>query len=85
MALFNCPECRKEISDKANSCPYCGLPFNQSTEFVFKSLEPSAQPLKNKQQSFGCGTVILIVFLIGFLSSIFIPMMASYRSKVKSA
>ena len=24
MALINCPECGKEISDKANACPNCG-------------------------------------------------------------
>ena len=24
MALINCPECGKEISDKAESCPNCG-------------------------------------------------------------
>lgn len=26
MALINCPECGKEISDKANMCPNCGNP-----------------------------------------------------------
>lgn len=27
MALIKCPECSKEISDKANSCPNCGCPL----------------------------------------------------------
>lgn len=27
MALMNCPECGKEISDQAESCPYCGYPL----------------------------------------------------------
>ena len=27
MALINCPECNKEISDKATSCPNCGFPL----------------------------------------------------------
>ena len=27
MALIMCPECGKEISDKALSCPNCGLPI----------------------------------------------------------
>lgn len=27
MALINCPECGKEISDKAKSCPNCGCPI----------------------------------------------------------
>lgn len=26
MALINCPECNKQISDKAIACPHCGLP-----------------------------------------------------------
>ena len=26
MALIKCKECNKEISDKANSCPHCGVP-----------------------------------------------------------
>ena len=28
MALIKCPECGKEISDKAKSCPKCGYPIN---------------------------------------------------------
>jgi len=31
MALIKCPECGKEISDKAGSCPNCGCPIKQST------------------------------------------------------
>ena len=30
MALINCPECGKEISDKAIACPNCGCPVNNS-------------------------------------------------------
>lgn len=28
MALIKCPECGKEISDKAKSCPNCGNPMD---------------------------------------------------------
>lgn len=28
MALITCPECKKQVSDKANSCPNCGYPMN---------------------------------------------------------
>lgn len=31
MALINCPECNKKISDKANSCPNCGYPMNSKS------------------------------------------------------
>jgi len=29
MALMNCPECGKEISDKAKICIYCGYPLEE--------------------------------------------------------
>ena len=31
MALITCPECGQSISDKAASCPYCGLPLHIQT------------------------------------------------------
>ena len=31
MALIKCPECGKEISDKAISCPNCGNPMNSQS------------------------------------------------------
>lgn len=27
MALINCPECKKQVSDKASACPNCGYPL----------------------------------------------------------
>ena len=30
MALISCPECSKEISDKADVCPQCGFPIAKS-------------------------------------------------------
>ena len=29
MALINCPECGKEVSDKANICIHCGFPLQE--------------------------------------------------------
>lgn len=34
MALISCPECGKEISDKAFACPNCGNPMNQQSQQV---------------------------------------------------
>lgn len=31
MALINCPECNKEISDKATVCPNCGYPIQKQS------------------------------------------------------
>lgn len=39
MALINCPECDKQISDKAKACPNCGFPIeamNKSDEIVLQ-------------------------------------------------
>ena len=33
MALINCPECNREISDKAKSCPHCGFPINVNNTY----------------------------------------------------
>lgn len=43
MAMINCPECGKEVSDKAKTCPNCGAPIAPQKEF--KTEEPSSQPL----------------------------------------
>lgn len=37
MALINCPECGKEISDKAASCPNCGCPIANDQQENFDS------------------------------------------------
>lgn len=29
MALINCPECDKQVSDKAKACPNCGFPIDE--------------------------------------------------------
>lgn len=39
MALIKCPECGKEISDKATSCPNCGYSVDK------KSVKESRDPL----------------------------------------
>ena len=32
MAIIECPECKKEISDKANVCVHCGFPIKEYLE-----------------------------------------------------
>lgn len=32
MAMINCPECGKKISDQASNCPNCGYIINKSSE-----------------------------------------------------
>ncbi len=44
MALINCPECEKQISDKAPACPNCGVPLG----------DPSPAPTSTGTGSIGC-------------------------------
>lgn len=39
MALMNCPECGKEVSSFAVSCPGCGCPIAKKEEYVLIKLE----------------------------------------------
>ena len=45
MALINCPECSKEISDRAESCPHCGLP----SKYFIRLLENTSK-ISNKKE-----------------------------------
>jgi len=62
--LTRCPVCSRDISKNAESCPGCGEPINPSPP-------PKQTVIKQNKSGTGCGTFILIIFVIGFLSSIF--------------
>lgn len=32
MSLINCPECDREISDRAAACPHCGCPVDDESD-----------------------------------------------------
>lgn len=39
MALINCPECGKQISDKAVSCPNCGCPMVKKNHCIINGVD----------------------------------------------
>lgn len=61
MALINCPECGKEISDKAEVCIHCGYPIKKNNEEVnmqlykvqFKKFCNHSMYSKNRFGAFG--------------------------------
>ena len=64
MALIKCPECGKEISDKATSCPNCGAPVsNQNNTGAPVSSTKVAKPVKEKKKG-SCLKTILIVIAV---------------------
>lgn len=49
MALIQCPECHKQISDKAESCPHCGLPgsyYRQGGSETGSAVVKDSAPIK---------------------------------------
>lgn len=48
MAMMKCPECGKDISDLASSCPHCGFPIGfESTTTNYSHSKQSNNPYQN--------------------------------------
>ena len=72
MALINCPECNKEISSKAESCPNCACPINRKSD---KPIKVKSEGLFMQSLNVGCTitlviiVAIVILFIISIISS----------------
>ena len=74
MALIKCPECGKEISDKAEICVNCGLKIAEIEnlhEVSQKKEHEILQEQNNKTKSI-IGVIIAIIVIIFFLVLFFI-------------
>lgn len=59
MALINCPECGKEISDRAEACPNCGYPIKKvkaEPSFTGMNICPKCGEINRAIQCPLCGT-----------------------------
>lgn len=66
MALINCPECNKEISDKVKTCPNCGYPFVvEDTIKQVKSIGLSELVQKKKKLITIIAGMILLIIVSG--------------------
>lgn len=65
MALIECKECKKEISDKATSCPHCGIaletPEKEYESELMKAYED--QKVEKKESNKWTKIIILAVFI----------------------
>lgn len=59
MALIKCPECQREVSDAAFSCPHCGYPLKkqepvhyETTTVKIRCFGRSAETLNNKLRDY---------------------------------
>lgn len=61
MALINCPECSKRISDSASNCPNCGFPINPA-----KEPKPKGQGCFMQTLNAGC-LIIVVIFVFALV------------------
>ena len=74
MALINCPECGKEISDKVKSCPHCGYPMEYGDETTSVVTQPAeSTPVNNTERKNKIinGTIIGAIAVIAVVAIIF--------------
>lgn len=71
MALINCSECGKKISDKAISCPNCGCPVSELISSEEKQSTGDKKNSKNKKVAIICGILVVLVLVLG--ASVFGP------------
>ena len=65
MALIDCPECGKQISDKAVSCPHCGNPISSVIE-VAKTKNSEVLQFPNLPQNLEIGEKKEMALFRGF-------------------
>lgn len=64
MAMIQCPECGKQISDKAQSCPNCGCPSSCFTQMVEPIEEQTEMPQYTQNQTSRNGAIGKVLFAI---------------------
>ena len=74
MALIKCTECKKQVSDKAKSCPHCGFPLIEEPVKETKTLKQKLKESKRLKK-------ILIRFALSFFIFLLIISPIPYGSR----
>lgn len=76
MALIKCPECGKEISDRAASCIHCGCPIQpQQTAYRAETPPTPEKVIQNDQVRISQKQTIAVIVLVAI--SVFLPLVLS--------
>lgn len=64
MALIRCPDCGREVSDAAATCPSCARPLAAATH-VQTTKGATGKFLDPAENMRGCLRMVLVLFLLG--------------------
>ena len=70
MALIKCPECEKEISDKAKSCPHCGCPLNEDnsmSSYIDENSIVKSEPKKPDKKIIIIVLAVILAIAVGII------------------
>jgi len=82
MSLIVCPECRKQVSDKAPACPNCGNPIaglgaitSRKENKIDKrgSWCPNCGNRNSYKQTSGVGCIVLCILFITIVGILLLP------------
>lgn len=62
MAIINCPECGKEISDQSDRCLHCGCPIKKGAK-----VKQAKNTIKEKKRIIIAVAAVLLVAIAGFV------------------
>jgi hypothetical protein len=79
MSLIHCPECNRQVSERAPSCPHCGCPIG-ATSHRDRPQQVIIQqpPSSGVGRLFGCLLVLIAAGLLAFSN----PTEADMRQKI---
>lgn len=66
MAVINCPDCKKKLSDKAKQCNHCGLPLNELDSEKIANLN-HVNRINQAQRLMNYSFIAMLLFCGGFL------------------
>jgi hypothetical protein len=86
MALINCPECGKQVSDKAEKCPNCAYPINPTAQITANNQPIKTEPVKvkeyKKSSSFSALHLILVLIAGSILTIVFRELTTDKNTKL---
>ena len=78
MAIIKCPECGKEVSDKAKVCPNCAYPIAELNSSKLYSTYQNKNDSSSKE--FDLGQIAVCILLVIVVFAIFISIMSQAAS-----